>query len=364
MTPQSATRRQRARLGFIASLCLLPITGYLVYPRELGPATTADPECMSRLDAIHRLCGSSLCTIPEMTWRNFAHNEQELVFPMVRRTTPSRGVDECANLYSQDAETALDAPAWPPPKAPPHCMLREYTLGFAVPWRTEYHQQHYGGQAARVPNWSQNYVSGIMTEAVSGSFSGGYGPVVTKFVHQAIRRTGVRGLEVLVVGSETPWLESLLLHEGAAHVTTLEYGSIRTDHPQLSTILPEDFNQAYRSGALQRKFDLVVSYSSLEHSGLGRYGDSLNPWGDVMTVAKLHCVVQDNGKMLLGLPSAMRDSLTWNAHRIYGPARWPLILTNWEAEWFEMMDYPFLWFLENDAYRHGIVLAHKVNSNT
>ena len=33
-------------------------------------------------------------------------------------------------------------------------------------------------------------------------------------------------------------------------------------------------------------FDLIVTYSSLEHSGLGRYGDSLNPWADLITMAK------------------------------------------------------------------------------
>ena len=32
------------------------------------------------------------------------------------------------------------------------------------------------------------------------------------------------------------------------------------------------------------KFDAVVSFSSLEHSGLGRYGDAINPWADVLEV--------------------------------------------------------------------------------
>ena len=33
--------------------------------------------------------------------------------------------------------------------------------------------------------------------------------------------------------------------------------------------------------------DLIVSYSSLEHSGLGRYGDALNPDGDKDAVAQV-----------------------------------------------------------------------------
>ena len=33
-------------------------------------------------------------------------------------------------------------------------------------------------------------------------------------------------------------------------------------------------------------FDAVVSFSSIEHSGLGRYGDALNPWGDLIASAQ------------------------------------------------------------------------------
>ena len=34
------------------------------------------------------------------------------------------------------------------------------------------------------------------------------------------------------------------------------------------------------------KFDAVVTFSSVEHSGLGRYFDMINPWGDLLTMAK------------------------------------------------------------------------------
>jgi hypothetical protein len=48
-------------------------------------------------------------------------------------------------------------------------------------------------------------------------------------------------------------------------------------------------NQMFLNGELGSEgllFDLIVTYSSLEHSGLGRYGDSLNPWADLITMAK------------------------------------------------------------------------------
>ena len=36
----------------------------------------------------------------------------------------------------------------------------------------------------------------------------------------------------------------------------------------------------------------MVTFSSIEHSGLGRYGDSLNPWGDLITMAQSWCLLK------------------------------------------------------------------------
>ena len=51
------------------------------------------------------------------------------------------------------------------------------------------------------------------------------------------------------------------------------------------------------------QFDAMVTYSSLEHSGLGRYGDSLNPWGDLITMAQAWCLLKPGARALVGLPS-------------------------------------------------------------
>ncbi len=86
----------------------------------------------------------------------------------------------------------------------------------------------------------------------------------------------------------------------------------------------------YRAGTL-RQFDVGVSFHSIEHSGLGRYGDGINPWGDVISVAKISCVVKPKGLLFLGLPATELgpDLIYYNAHRVYGPLRWPIVLTNW-----------------------------------
>ena len=73
-----------------------------------------------------------------------------------------------------------------------------------------------------------------------------------------------------MIGSQAPWLEAVILELGAKKITTLEYALIETDHPQLKPILPEQFRQMYLEDP-EPKFDALVTVSSLEHGGLGRW---------------------------------------------------------------------------------------------
>ena len=51
-------------------------------------------------------------------------------------------------------------------------------------------------------------------------------------------------------------------------VVTLEYGRIESDHPKLIPVIASELAGTYLEQP--RHLDFVVSYSSLEHSGLGR----------------------------------------------------------------------------------------------
>ena len=48
----------------------------------------------------------------------------------------------------------------------------------------------------------------------------------------------VKNKSVLVIGSQSPWLEAVLLVKGAAWITTFDYIKIFSQHPQLETITP------------------------------------------------------------------------------------------------------------------------------
>ena len=75
-----------------------------------------------------------------------------------------------------------------------------------------------------------------------------------------------------------------------------------------------------------------MTFSSVEHAGLGRYGDALNPWADVLEIARAHCVTKPGGSLVIGVMYGS-DTVVWNAHRIYGPKRWPYLTTNWDQHY-------------------------------
>ena len=94
-------------------------------------------------------------------------------------------------------------------------------------------------------------------------------------------------------------------------------------------MVPDEFRKKFNDGTLE-KFDIIVSYSSLEHSGLGRYGDGLHPWADLVTMSLLWCVTKDGGDAIIGVPSSKQDYVFFNACRCYGPQFLDQLFANWK----------------------------------
>ena len=107
-------------------------------------------------------------------------------------------------------------------------------------------------------------------------------------------------------------------------MTTIEYREVDCRIPGLNVFTPEQFQRQ------PRKFDVVVSISSIEHDGLGRYGDPINPRGDLRAMSEFKELLRPGGLLLLAVPIGS-DALVWNAHRIYGRIRWPLLTAGWET---------------------------------
>jgi hypothetical protein len=82
----------------------------------------------------------------------------------------------------------------------------------------------------------------------------------------------VKDKHVLVIGSQTPWIETILLRKGAKNVTTFDYVKIQSDHPQVEVLMPAELSELYFMKKVS--FDAMVTFSSVEHSGLGRYNQN------------------------------------------------------------------------------------------
>ncbi|TPX34738.1 hypothetical protein SmJEL517_g02715 [Synchytrium microbalum] len=230
----------------------------------------------------------------------------------------------------------------PAPKTIPDTLLSEFTMNDTVPVFDAYIDQAsadfralqfsisktaYLGGKALAPEWTVAKVDEIRAQTRARNMTFNYNSKDIYDAYDVFALSVIRGKRGLVIGSEWPWMEAMLLEYGAEHVSTLEFGTIVSLHPKITTYTPKDFTL----GVLRKKiapFDFVVSYSSLEHDGLGRYGDVLNPIGDLQTMAKMLSVLKPGGYAFIGVPCCV-DSLVWNVHRKYGPLRLKLMFAGY-----------------------------------
>lgn len=278
---------------------------------------------LERLEKILQICGER-CAIK---------TEAEIIDGLKQNGDDNLPYLKVKDINCQDlfALEEIDASDYSYPRSPPDELMPYYSLSGAIPVKIakkQYSQGYLDGKA-KTSKWEAARIDSDILKAAKGLLEGSYGLNITNSTRQLLNEIGIGGKRVLVIGSETPWVEELCLSLGARHVGTLEYGAIMNEHPKISTWNPSSLRTAFLSGELQL-FDGVISISSLEHSGLGRYGDSLNPWGDLLTFARADCITKKDAFFALGVPFGP-DKVVWNLHRIYGTIRLPLIAANWKA---------------------------------
>ncbi|KAF1751399.1 hypothetical protein GCK72_017953 [Caenorhabditis remanei] len=153
-------------------------------------------------------------------------------------------------------------------------------------------------------------------------------------VYNAMASHRLDGMSGVVIGS-------------AEKILTVEYNRLTIQEEfrdRMSSILPVDFVQNWHTYA--DKFDFAASFSSIEHSGLGRYGDPMDPIGDLREMLKIKCILKKGGLLFLGFPLGT-DAIQYNVHRIYGPIR------------LAMMFYGFEWL---STFSGGLENAFDLNS--
>lgn len=116
----------------------------------------------------------------------------------------------------------------------------------------------------------------------------------------------------------------------------IEFYDYRPAELQLSDLTSKAANLM----SLPFKTNSVASLSCMhviEHIGLGRYGDPIDPDGDLKAISELKRVVKNGGNLLFVTPIGKTAKIQFNAHRIY---RYEQILKYFEG--FKLQEFAYI----------------------
>lgn len=206
----------------------------------------------------------------------------------------------------------------PPPRHMPEALRPAYTMHGRIPV-----QDWYLNESGREGNlrYTKEMLDHLLALAQQ-RHSHNYGDT-DQWLYQMLDRFPIAGKKVLVLGSQVPFYEAVCLARGA-HPTTVEFEKIHSELPDLKTMTVAELARS------QERFDAAISISTFEHTGLGRYGDPLDPEGDLKAMMMLRTKVKHNGLLFLSIPMG-KDAIVWNAHRIYGQVRFPHLVAGWQV---------------------------------
>ena len=218
---------------------------------------------------------------------------------------------------------------------------------YNTPWTTQLINDH-------MYRFRPENVKDTEKEKYHKDFSpGSYGRISCAHLLEAFEKYNVNDKKVAVVGSGLPWIEAMLLHRNNK-VTTIEYRKIQCDDDRIEC---KEYYKDIKN--MRNEFDFIVTFSSIEHSGLGRYGDDLDPDGDIKTMNDIYDALKPEGLVICGFPVG-KDLLMWNVHRVYGRLRLPLLFEKYnEIEWIgydkeTLLNAPLLDLRLTDAHCEGL----------
>eukprot|EP01126_Amoeba_proteus_P026879 TRINITY_DN2660_c0_g1_i4.p1 TRINITY_DN2660_c0_g1~~TRINITY_DN2660_c0_g1_i4.p1 ORF type:complete len:332 (+),score=77.31 TRINITY_DN2660_c0_g1_i4:79-1074(+) len=164
---------------------------------------------------------------------------------------------------------------------------------------------------------------GVPANVVSDIRPGWY-PCLVKNLLKALQEFDISGKDILVVNPGRPWNEALALDVGVRGITVTDRlnivpGSEYEGQPKMKFVLSSNL-----TGKFDAIFKMDDTYSSFMHYGVGRYGDPIDPNGDIKIIQALKTFLKPDGYLFFSLPLGP-DTLEYNLHRIYGRERYALM---------------------------------------
>jgi hypothetical protein len=85
--------------------------------------------------------------------------------------------------------------------------------------------------------------------------------------------------------------------------------------------------------------DSLSCLHAIEHFGLGRYGDPVNPQGHLMGFCNLLKMLKPGGTLFISFPISHADEVHFNAHRVFKPDS----ILSWQSEVpIELISFSFV----------------------
>ena len=126
---------------------------------------------------------------------------------------------------------------------------------------------------------------------------------------------------------------TLSVASATTEIVFLDYRPLRSRLSGLHGVAGDITRLPLRSGSLGSLSSLHV----IEHIGLGRYGDPLDPQGSVKAAAELARVVAPGGRLYLSVPVG-RERICFNAHRVFHPESIVAMFAPLKLEQFALVD--------------------------
>ena len=161
------------------------------------------------------------------------------------------------------------------------------------------------------------------------------------------------------IGSD---IRAIAVLSAFVEVDFIDYRPLNVSISGLSCRKGDILNLGYRKDVIQSLSCLHV----VEHIGLGRYGDPLDPKGTQKALGELERVVAPGGYLYLSAPVG-RERVCFNAHRVLSAQRVVEVLRGMELEEFslvtdggEMVECCNIADASNQEYGCGLFVFRKV----
>lgn len=201
-----------------------------------------------------------------------------------------------------------------PPPFIPNELVDRFTINGSIPVKYEYRNDSSIIPLHITDSVYRDYIKRI--KSYNFSYYGNEG----KMLYDIFTKYDILNKNVLIIGLASCNCDAFALAFGANKVYIVDYNKPICDHKDIEVLTVDNLKN------LDMKFDCIISYSSFEHSGLGRYGDELSPDADIDAVKFYAKFLDSNSIFIIAIPIG-KDCLAFNAHRIYGKIRLKILFS-------------------------------------